>query len=607
MAFSASIKSAQQKPNKFDLSGTTVTTCDFFTCKPVFCAELVPGQSFNVDCRAFARLEPIQKPLYGSAKLYHRFFFVPNRTLMTAWDDFITQKSTRFNGNAVMSQVPYVSNLTLIRIFFDSTAETGWWTHPMTSLITSVSSPTSTTQYDFCFEVFDVQSGTTGYVGYYKFTTRGKRFYDILINLGYNINFTSADSSTHSLLPLLSFCRIFYDFYRNSAFENDNRIAPLEMWFSRACPVGLASAYITPDHVQLRSLLDCVWRVFYEQDYFTVNQVRNFAGNDYSFAESDNPSHEGSGKVSVTGVGTPYLETSSGSGFPNPIITQHGLDLLKGLADYVKRYALAGWKAADRYLARFGITLSDSKLNQSIYLGRQVLDLQISDVMSNADTTGASLGDYSGKGVFVGDSGKISYSADEFGFLICVQSCVPMTGYVQGRPRYLHHLKRFDFYSPEFDRAGTQATRFDELYADAKTKAQVDHLNLLYDDGYAFPDSVFGYLPRYAEYKVGRDILSGDFCLNTRNSQLDGYHFFRLFSFDSAAQDSLISISAEFCRGEQEQFDRIFTDTTGHSDGITCVIRFIVDSYSPMSQLFENYDFDGFKQVQLDLQGRHVQ
>lgn len=608
---SVSMKSGALKPEKFSTNSTTVTTTDFFCIKPVFITEMVPGQSINIDCRSFARAEPLQKPLYGSAKLYHRFFFVPNRTIMPVWQDFIDHKSVYNDGVRYTPFVPTITNKELVHCFF-RTDVSDFAGFPNTALIQSVSYPTSTSEYDFFLatqvEITEESEVPEALGFYYKFTTRGKRFYDILVSLGYSLNFSYSDETPLSILPLLAYCRIFYDFYRNTSFDVSSLQSALEDWFSRSSLVGVTAPYVVLTAAKVKPLLDCVWRVFYEQDYFTSNQVNPVAGNDTNLNLIDDPSHVGSDVVTTAGSGstlgndTPFLDTDGGT------LTQYGLDILKGFTDFVKRYALAGWKDADRYLARFGITLSSTKLNQSEYLGRQVLDLQISDVMSNADTAGDNggvlLGDYAGKGVFVGDSGKVSYSTDEFGYLICVQSCVPMTGYVQGRPRYLQHILPFDFFAGEFDRAGMQATRFDELFADAKTKEQV---GFTFDNPDVAPNKVFGYLPRYAEYKVGRDILSGDFLCNTKNAQLDGYHFFRLFDFSSDSDASLSQISSAFCIGDQSQFDRVFSDNTGSSDGFTCVLRFIVTSYAPYSQLFENYDFDGFKQVQMDLQGRHVQ
>ena len=60
---------------------------------------------------------------------------------------------------------------------------------------------------------------------------------------------------------------------------------------------------------------------------------------------------------------------------------------------------LAGARSWDRYKAIFGFDLPSTVWNKSSYIGKFDAVVQISDIMSNADTENGVLGDYAGKGI----------------------------------------------------------------------------------------------------------------------------------------------------------------------------------------------------------------
>ena len=140
-----------------------------------------------------------------------------------------------------------------------------------------------------------------------------------------------------------------------------------------------------------------------------------------------------------------------------PFISEYALTALKSLTDFMKRNQLAGSKAADRYLARFGKALTSEQLGRSVYLGASMQDIQIGDIMSTSDTVngnaGEQLGAYAGKGISYGN-GHFDYETKEYGMFITVCSIVPKVGYFQGIDRTVKHLSKLDFYMPEFDNLG---------------------------------------------------------------------------------------------------------------------------------------------------------
>lgn len=255
-------------------------------------------------------------------------------------------------------------------------------------------------------------------------------------------------------------------------------------------------------------------------------------------------------------------------------------------------------------MARFGINLPSEKLNRSVYIGMQNVPLQIGDVMSNSDTTpdgGASLGAYAGKGLAYGGS-DFDYQTDEFGYIIIMNSIVPTIGYYQGIDRSILHLSRLDFYTPEFDQLGNQAISAMELYVDQDPTSNV-MTNL--------STKVFGFTPRYAEYKIGRDRLTGDYRLGTKKVGItsNAWHLMREFDDDSFGNSATnVVVSPNFVRGvDSGQYNRIFNVVDRSADHFFLIHNFNIKSWAPMKRLYDTYDFDSEGQSKImDVNGVKV-
>ena len=285
-------------------------------------------------------------------------------------------------------------------------------------------------------------------------------------------------------------------------------------------------------------------------------------------------------------TGTPAIVGSS--------ITQFTVDVLKSLTDYMKRHQIVGARALDRYLSRFGIQLSAEKLNRSIYIGSTAEDIQFGDVMSTSNTDTGRVGDYAGKGLGYGTS-DFECDTDEYGIFLVISSIIPRTGYFQGVNRNVMHVTRTDFWTPEFDNLGTQAISKHEVFVPYDTTV----------DGYTATsyNELFGFTPRYAEYKVGRDILSGDFRCGSINNGAESWHTMRVLDYENYED---VVHSRDFVSGtDADQYSRIFYNVDADSsDKFNVIYHFNVTSLAPMKPLFDTYDFeDKGKDVIMDVNG----
>lgn len=573
------LKVAAQKRNKMQLDAQHITTSTFMQLQPVYYRHLIPNEKISISVNSLTRLQPMAVPTFGRANLNLRCFFVPYKTVCPYFNSFVADTYYSSASTSDIPQtVPYFNSATLWKLF--------------KSVLFSTSTATKPTVYDF----FD---GTN----YYTLTVYGKRMYKIFLSLGYRVfpHDSSGDNITFNALALLSFARVYFDWYSLSQYRNSSSILALQKLFAKNDP---SSAYELT-YADLISLCGLFEAANYGQDYFTSaweNPVNATNGSQSQFAADDLTYQPGVLSV-VTGVNnTPTLVSNGGlepSASPNHAevpITEYSLHLLHALNNYTVRHSMAGAREIDRLLVDFGIQLRSERLTRSVFIGSDIEPLQIGDVTQTVNNASggnpSNLGDYGGKGYIKGQK-SFDYEAEEFGMIIICATIQPAVSYVQGIDRHNLDTDRFDFFNPSFDSLGTQAIAKGELYTSPNFSFVSGHDNTVL--GYK---DTWGFSPRYAHRKVGRDWVSGDFAVDSANIGRTSWFLSRLFvdsSFDASNPDvDHMYHSLDFCRGvDAAQYNRIFNYTGSAIEPFYMFFNFNVTSYMPALPLYDTYQFEG--------------
>lgn len=610
------VKTALDDRVKLDLGCDHLTTQDWMEFLPVYNKEIVPKEKIEVNMLTTCRMNPLNRPTFGRANINLRGFFVPYDTIMPGWHDFITDTPHQsYTSNS--STVPY--GLINKAPFFKMST---WTTLMTTTALGYVGTVMNVGEADFV--VWDSSITPAGPL-YYQYTTLGRRVVKLMESLGYripvdkNTTNTGYNDEEYSALPLLAASKIYMDWYFPSAYAETTTYVAVSKYFKYDVPD------FELDSTALKTILDAILYVNYDSDYFTSAWDNPVGPNSGLFGQVqiEDPTATGtyvpSGVITHSTVGTPVgYSTSSGTTSTAQTIrganfTQFLVSSLKSLTDYMKRHQLVGARAMDRYLARFGVNLSAESLHRSIYLGSHKVPLNFGDVTSHADTAnlgtgmngGTALGDYAGKGIGAG-TGNFVYENGggraEYGQFMIISSIVPAVGYYQGCDRNVKHVKKLDFWTPEFDNLGVQMQTKDEILVNKKyniSSASSSGSSLM-------TNQKFGYVPRYAEYKVSRDKITGDWSYGSMNTGEDSWWLFRditrLSGWNSA---SGVEHSLAFCRGlDSVQYNRIFQNgliTSTAPDYFKVIYHFEIASFSPMKALYDSYEFDGGKEVTEDV------
>lgn len=638
----AQINTAITENTKLDLGHQHITTADFMQNNVAYIHEMVPGEKIDVNMESFARLNPLPVPTFGRASMRNRAYFVPFRTIFRGWNDFITDAphiwSDTKQNSAILTSVPTIQNSVLASMFLQAMAQ------DINSIqagnLTYDTGFTSAT--DGAWDVYDGQK-------YLNFTQEGRQYLKVIESLGYKINWDTSDNKVYSALPLLAIGKLACDWYYPQPYtgtaEYNNVL--------RLCNMDTGVPSLTGTDVY--NILKLAAYVQYDSDYFvsafdlpnepvasahsdfklvnldTVGSYRVNVSSLYSDVEAGYVTNNtGQAQVDnrIGGANAPFItpqisvltggSVSSSQATP---ISEYLLHALHAMTDYMKRHQLAGSRAFDRYLARFGKALPAEKMNRSNYLGAAMQDIQIGDIMSTSDTQGAQLGAYAGKGMTYGN-GHFEFSTDEFGYFIILSSIVPAAGYFQGVDRQVMRTTKLSFWTPEYDSLGNQPITADELYISPGSQNSVGAFNT------ALHDQIFGFTPRYADYKVAHDSLTGNFRINSLNgyngqgpqanlgfNAADSWHLMRTFddedfSIGNTMYPSAVVHSVNFMKSiDWEQYKRIFyadggVDPEELPDNFTVIHNFEIAAYAPMKALYDTYEFeDKGKKVTLDVNG----
>ena len=637
-----------------DLSCTHITTSDWMHCAPTYIKELVPGESIKIHQETFTRLAPMSVPTFGRGLIHNRAFFVPFRTIFDKWNEFITAADVApsvvglgsgATTNLSVNRVPTINNEDLVRLFCIGTSAGTVVSSTTFATLNVPGTGYDPTKHDILLLVTSGANDT--FVGEYTYdlTNAGRRLMKVLQSLGYNIlwqfNTTQATvDAEYSALPLMAYLKVICDWYYPSQYVGDSAYTYVQsILTNRPSSTGVYRLSFTDlSNIFRNTKSPFNGLVNYDSDYFVSafdypNSASEgdfrFGGtspivlrdiNYYSGSTTTNNGQVFNGQGSASPaydspIGDVASYRPSNTTNTNGIrITQYGLDALKALTDYMKRHQLVGARALDRFYARFGKSLDSAKMDRSYYIGADNIPLQIGDVMSHADTTGATLGDYAGKGIGFGANGNFEFTTDEYGVIVIVTSIVPQVGYYQGIDRNVLHTGRLDYWTPEFDQIGNQAIVKKELYLPMNVKAETTNLTNASDFlNKDLNENIFGYTPRYAEYKIGHDRLTGDYRLASKNVAGDvsnAWHLMRNIG-DYAQTSANLVHSIDFVKGfDYAQYNRIFNNTQDTADKFYLIHTFNVESQAPMHSLYDTYKFEnedeGAKKVLGDVNGVKV-
>lgn len=549
------LKSAVKDRNRFpELSRTHETSLDFGQIVPLFNEELIPSDEFPVKGHFFARVAPLVKPTFGRINFKTVSMFVPYHQIAEDADAFLDGKKSWMGATPVL-RFFYAGDLVTYFLNYSNTTTSG----------------ASATNYHFCY----VDANST--VKYYLFTNKGRYYYKIFNALGYQLPegvdersgsywLTTGKFIKFSAFPLLAFFKGYNDWMSQSQRYNSSQLSNVLLNIRQNKNFTGYSVNGSLGHIVLDALFSSLL-LNYDNDYFTSAWQNPNAP--LSSAENvDTPTFPStySTFTSATGAVSSQMPVSGAVA----TIYQRSLDFLRSFDEWVRRNNYAGSRDVQQIYARFGIKVDDYRTHFAHVLGTTEDVMNVGDVTSTAQTTGAVLGDYAGKAI-VDSKMEFNYKSSDHGLLMVL-------GYVTVKPQMSFGCDRkvlrnepLDWYNPEFDGIGGDPISYREVFENCKIDPTLDISN---------GDMVYGFTERYNAYRFGRDQITGDFKVF---KDMDVWHCGRDLSAlrvnaTMVAQSSAMNTLPQ----TDSEYNRIFSLTSGDVDHFYFVCQFEVDALRPM-------------------------
>lgn len=500
----ARVPSMRHQRSSFDRSFSHKTTFNFGEVVPIFCEEVLPGDTFSVDTSKIVRLQTMLSPIFDNMFLDTYFFFVPNRLTWDHWKEFMGENTQSAWYPSVEYNIPTIGApsggfaVGTLADHMGLPVNVDWSKDDLNAPIQLPFRAYALICNDF-FRDQNLQDplvvatgdasvdGSNG-SGLGSVELGGKPF----IAAKYHDFFTSClpqpEKGPAVSIPLPSYdfsdVPVYAGAIHNKTVKADGGNYPAGLAIGRAG--SLSDGVASPSFA---STLDWA-NIASTPVWFSYEPATSG-----SLVEKNYPAGKVPGNSANTMYPTNLWADLSG--------IQAGEGSLFGINDlrlavvtqmYYEALARGGSRYEEQIAQFFGVQNPDSRIQHPEYLGGNRISINVHEVTNTAQSEQDFLGDLGAMSVTVDRHSDFTKSFTEHGFLIGVCVARYDHSYCQGIHKKWLRKSKFDFYNPLFARIGEQPVYDVELYADASSLSE---------------NTVFGYQEAWAQYRYAPNMATG--------------------------------------------------------------------------------------------------
>ncbi len=522
--------------SKFDRSHQLLTTINEGDLVPIYCDEVLPGDTAKVSLNGLIRMSTPIYPVMDNAYMDTYFFFVPCRLLWEHWENMFGEDDTDYWAEKTEYSTPTCTiggtsglNNGSIGDYFGLPTGIKKEIH-----VNALPARAYAMIYNEWFRDENLEAPLM--VGYKKTDDGGDN--PNASNETWSAN--RPDSTTNIKEGILYAYKPakagkFHDYF-TSCLPSPLKSNPVEIGLTGNAPIKLYNnAELTKETPASTQLV------------LTEN------GSMQNFANVMGVTGKDSGQIELKFMGTDLTGVDA--------ISIQDLRMAIALQHIFEADARNGTRYREFLSGTWGVTSPDSRLQIPEYIGGQRIAINVNQVVQTSQTdttTGQALGNTAAYSLTTCSKQMVDYAATEYGYIIGLAVVRVEHSYQQGLATKWTRGGRFTYYDPRLAALGEQPVYNREIYT----------------QGTAEDNEIFGYQEAWADYRYKPSYVTGEMRSNYQTS-LDAWHY---------ADDygALPRLSAEWIQEGQQNIDRTIAVTSSISHQFLCDFYFTEDWYREM-------------------------
>lgn len=593
MASYTGMSNLQNHPHRsgFDIGRKNAFTAKVGELLPVYWDISMPGDKYEFNVEYFTRTQPVETSAYTRLREYFDFYAVPLRLLWKSAPSVLTQmqdvnqvQALSLTQNLTLGTYLPSLNLSLLySVLYRMNGDSG-----------NPGAASSAFKNMFGYYRSDLSYKLLSYLGFGNFiheapSSENRWWSTSLVKSGNSSNYSQLyiQNNIINIFPLLTYQKIYQDFFRWSQWENSNPSSYNVDYFSGVSPYLFSSVPASDsDYWKSDTMFDlryCNWNKDMLMGVLPNSQFGDVAVIDLpssvsnvQVADTTGSLHPiGTATVMNTGIATSPIGVHLSTGE----VVNAGSRLSVDMKDIASKFtvlalrqaeALQRWKEIsqsgdsdyrDQIRKHFGVNLPESLSNMCTYIGGISRNLDISEVVNNNLAAEGDTAVIAGKGVGAGN-GSFTYTTDEHCVVMCIYHAVPLLDYtITGQDGQLLVTDAESLPIPEFDNIGMEVLPMTQIFNSPKASI-VNLFNA-------------GYNPRYFNWKTKLDVVNGAFTTTLKSwvspvteSLLSGWFGFGYTEGD-VNPDNKVVLNYKFFKVNPSVLDPIFgvaADSTWDTD-----------------------------------------